>query len=247
MELNFNEISVIAFIAALVWWKARQLLQELRRGAVTGQSAQPLSPGYRGISSPLYEGLPVAEHHLSGEAERCFERIREAENGLDEEQFRRNGCKVYEAVVGAFASGDREPLRKYLAADVYETFVRSIEDRERQHQHVEFSLVRLKHADIVDARITRGEAAVSIDFESEIVSATLDEAGAVVGGDATHIVTARDRWTFTREWNSSSQAWLLSTTETFGESRASAFKKTKQQSFRNTPENSGRVCDAARN
>jgi len=231
MELNFNEIGVVAFIAALVWWKARQLLRELRRKAAIDQSAYPLSPAQQDVAAPLYEGLPVAEHHLSGEAERCFERIREAEGGLDEEQFRHNGCKVYEVVVAAFANGNRELLRKHLAADVYETFVRSIEERERQHQHVEFSLVRLKHADIVDAHISGEEAAVSIDFESEIVSATVDEAGEVVGGDATHIVTARDRWTFTRGWNSSSQAWLLSTTETFGERRASEFEKNRTREF----------------
>jgi predicted lipid-binding transport protein (Tim44 family) len=231
MELNFNEISVIAFIAALVWWKVRQLFREIRLRSATDRSALALAPDHRSFATPLYEGLPVAEHHLGGEAGRCFERIREAEGGLDEDQFRHNGCKVYEAVVTAFASGDRELLRKYLAADVYETFVRSIEDREQQHRHVEFSLVRLKHADIVDARISGEQAAVSIDFESEIVSATLDEAGEVVGGDATHIVTARDRWTFTRGWNSSSQAWLLSTTETFGERRASKLEKDRTREF----------------
>ena len=243
MELNFNEISVIAFIAALVWWKARQLLQELRRRAGIGHS----SDEEENVAAPLYEGLPVAEHHLSGEAERCFERIREAEGGLDEEQFRHNGCVVYEAVVSAFASGDRELLRKYLAADVYETFVRSIEDREQHHQQVEFSLVRLTHADIVDARISGGRAAISIDFESEIFSATRDEAGRVVGGDATHVVTAHDRWTFTREWDSPSQTWLLTTTEACEESNAAKFKKTEQHNFKNTPDFSGRVCDAARN
>lgn len=244
MELNFNEISVIAFIAALAWWKARQLFQELRLRAGIDRTAAYEEVG---AATPLYEGLPVAEHHLSGEAERCFERIRDAEGGLDEEEFRHNGCKVYEAVVSAFASGDRDLLRKYLAADVYETFVRSIEDREQHHQHVEFSLVRLKHADIVDARISGGEAAVSIDFESEIVSAILDEAGAVVDGDATHIVTAHDRWTFTREWDSPSQAWLLTTTESCEEIRPAQFDKARDHKSKNTPDYSGRVCDAARN
>lgn len=244
MELNFNEISAIAFIAALVWWKARQLLQELRRRAGTDHAAA-YEEGHAATS--LYQVLPVAGHYLSGEAERCFERIREAEGGLDEEQFRHNGCIVYEAVVSAFASGDRELLRKYLAADVYETFVRSIEDREQQHRQVEFSFVRLTHADIVDARISGGQAAVSIDFESEIFSATRDEAGKVVGGDATHIVTAHDRWTFTREWNSPSQTWLLTVTEACEDSNAAKFKKTEQHDFKNTPGFSGRVCDAARN
>lgn len=244
MELNFNEISVIAFIAALVWWKARQLLQELRRRTGIDQAAA--SEEQQAVT-PLYEGLPVASHHLSGEAERCFERIRAAEGGLDEEQFRHNGCAVYEAVVSAFASGDRELLRKYLAADVYETFVRSIEDREQKHQQVEFSLVRLTHADIVDARISGGQAAISIAFESEIFSATRDEAGRVIGGDAKHVVTAHDRWTFTREWDSPSQTWLLTTTEACAESNAAKLKKIEQHNFRNTPDFSGRVCDAARN
>jgi len=214
MDLDFNALTLLALMAGFVWWKGHDILTGLRLRAMQELQRADLEKSLQEnpFARRRSEAAPGCDHPPDEKTLRCFERLRALDESFDEEQFRSNGCLVYEAVVGAYASGDRELLQNYLAADVYRTFLRSIEAREERREHVELSFVRLTQADIVGAHVDKEQAEVSISFESEIVIATRDDSGNVVAGDATHVITTHDCWTFARGLNGPAPSWILTAT-----------------------------------
>jgi predicted lipid-binding transport protein (Tim44 family) len=62
--------------------------------------------------------------------------------------------------------------------------------------------VGIKKADIVDAEVKNGTAALTVRFISELISATRDKAGEVIAGDAQKIKDVTDIWIFSRDISS---------------------------------------------
>src|SRR6185312_3016094 len=167
--------------------------------------------------------------------------IRTKDASFDFEQFLSSACLVYEKVTAAFASGDRGPLREHLSVDVFETFLQSIEMREEKAERTELTLIGMARADIAEAGLFGGRVEITVDFESEIVTATRDETGMVVAGDPAQIVIALDRWTFAKDLNAALADWKLIATESPPPVRSSTSSdsstgKTKIHDRRDAPE-----------
>ena len=117
-------------------------------------------------------------------------------------------------IVRAFAQGDTATLRPLLSDEVYENFAAAIQERRRAHHTLETTLVGIKSADMVDARLNGRTAEVSIKFVSEQKNVTRDESGQAIDGSPDHVATVTDIWTFAREIGSRDPNWRLVATET---------------------------------
>jgi predicted lipid-binding transport protein (Tim44 family) len=215
MDLDANVLTLL-IILAVVMWKARVVLKDLETRAdqqLRRPILGPAEPDGRGNPSDPQKRRPSGGPGLSVAAAHGLDDIRLGDRSFNADHFLDSVRLVYEAVVLAFANGDRNVLRNLLSTDVFETFSQEIAAREERREHVELSFIGLNRAEIVDASIFNEQMQVTVDLESELVTATRDESGRLVDGDPARIITASDRWTFAKERTSRSPVWKLAATD----------------------------------
>jgi predicted lipid-binding transport protein (Tim44 family) len=139
--------------------------------------------------------------------------IARADQAFDPDQFLKGARAAYEIIVTAFAEGNRKTLRDLLSRDVHDGFVGAITEREARGEQVDQSFVGIKTADIVEAELKGGVAQLTVKFVSELISATRDRVGEVIGGDPKRIKEVTDIWTFAREVASRNPNWKLIATQ----------------------------------
>jgi predicted lipid-binding transport protein (Tim44 family) len=135
--------------------------------------------------------------------------IKDADRSFDPMGFLSGARAAYEMIVTAFADGDSKTLRPLLSDEVYGNFVGAIEDRESREETLDRTLVGIKAADFVEARLSGRVAEVTIKFVSEVLNVTRDKAGRVVDGDSKAVREVTDVWTFSRNTRSSNPNWTL--------------------------------------
>ena len=128
--------------------------------------------------------------------------INKSDRNFDPDPFLQGATRAYEMIVSAFASGDRKTLKDLLSRDVYDGFTAAIGEREARGDLVEQQFVGIKKAEIVGAEVQNGAASVTVRFLSELITATRDQAGAIIGGDPQKITEVTDIWTFSRDVSS---------------------------------------------
>ena len=125
--------------------------------------------------------------------------INKSDRNFDPDPFLQGAKQAYEMIVLAFASGDRKALKDLLSRDVYDGFTAAIGEREARGELVDQQFVGIKKADIVAAEEQNGAASVTVRFLSELITATRDQAGVIIGGDPQRITEVTDIWTFSRD------------------------------------------------
>ncbi|MBL4740145.1 MAG: Tim44/TimA family putative adaptor protein [Sneathiella sp.] len=142
---------------------------------------------------------------------RALQDIHSADRNFDPDAFAGQAVQAYEAIVLAFASGDRSTLQNLLSEEVYNNFERSITDREDANQVMNTDILSVNNAEVEDATLSGSDAEITVRFETEMISQTQDEEGVVVNGDP-HPHVVKELWTFARNLSSSNPNWLLITT-----------------------------------
>lgn len=132
---------------------------------------------------------------------------------FDPDQFLQGARAAYEMVVAAFAKGDRDTLRRLLTRDVYENFSRAVSEREERGETLETTVVGIRGAEIVEARMAGRNAEVTVKFVSDLINVIKDRAGApkdeTAGSGVKEVI---DTWTFVRDVRSRDPNWALAET-----------------------------------
>lgn len=165
--------------------------------AGAGNDLEPLAR-HAPEGTPLHDGLVA---------------IAKASEGFEVDHFLSGAKMAYEMVVTAFADGDRATLANLLAPDVYESFEQAVAEREAKGHRSELTFVGIEEAKITAAEIDGGLAKITVNFVSDLISATRDKDDAIVEGDPTEVQTIRDSWTFAREIDAGDPNWKLIATE----------------------------------
>ena len=100
--------------------------------------------------------------------------VAHADTAFEPADFVRGAKAAYEAIVSAFAEGNRALLRDLLSPDVFDDFAAVLDQRATRQETVEQSFVGIKSADIVDAELAGKSAQITVTFVSELISATRD-------------------------------------------------------------------------
>lgn len=132
---------------------------------------------------------------------------------FDGKEFLTGGRVAYEMIVTAYAAGDRNQLKPLLSADVYDGFDMAIAERESRGETVDFTFVGIEKAKIVEAHGDDKEIRITIRFVSELISATRDQNGAIIDGNASKVLEVTDIWTFARDPRTNDPNWHLVATE----------------------------------
>lgn len=161
-------------------------------------------------SPPVWAGYAEAGTELAS----SLERLAGADRAFTPKSFVEGARVAYEMVIDAFARGDRSALKNLLSRDVFEGFSRAIDERERAGHHVESRFVGINSARITAAALNGNRASVTVQFVSELISATLAKTGEVIDGDPKQIREITDVWTFERDVTSKNPNWKLAATQT---------------------------------
>ena len=154
-------------------------------------------------------------HHADGDDDlrRGLEAIAENDAAFDPDTFLEGARMAYEMIVTGFADGDKATLRNLLAPEVYDSFAAVIDERRERGETVQASFVGIETARITEAGMQGDEAHVTVDFVSQMVSATLGKSGEVIDGDPEEVAEVTDRWTFARSVRSDDPNWNLVATD----------------------------------
>lgn len=120
---------------------------------------------------------------------------------------------AYEMIVTAFADGDKKALKGLLSKEVYEGFSGALSEREKAGNKVQSTFIGIEKSNIKAADVVGKEALVTVQFISQIVSATLNKDDEIIDGDNEQIVEVNDIWTFARDISSKDPNWKLVATE----------------------------------
>ena len=193
---------------------------------------QAAASGDKVVTLPPRERGPTDHHHEDEEPERTAEerlelreanilsgaraellKIAEQEPTFDAEHFSSGAKQAYEMIVTAYAEGNRDMLSNLLSPDVFEGFASAMDDRDERGEKVEQSFVGIHKCDITDAELAGSDASITLKFVSQLITATMDSAGAVISGDSQKIQEVTDIWTFARDIASDDPNWRLAATQ----------------------------------
>lgn len=162
------------------------------------EPAAPVWTGYADAGSPLAASL---------------EEIAENDPTFTPRSFVEGAKMAYEMILDEFAKGDKAALKNLLSKEVFEGFARAIDERQSQGQRVDSRFVGIDKATIQSASLSGKKAAITMEFVSELISATYDRGGEVIDGDPREIREVTDVWTFERDITSRNPNWKLVATQ----------------------------------
>lgn len=215
MTQDETNVLVLFILLGIIWTVVRNAIDQIssksdginRPLASLATQNQTLAETSSGLNSA--GGI----EEISTDALGDLELIGRIDPTFDAHQFLNSGCLVYEAIVRAFAYGDRELLRDLASEAVYNVFEEIIQAREQRGEHVEITIIRIEQAKIVSASLFNRQAQITFLFTAQLVTATRTESGTVVDGDPKKIMDVRDFWTFASDLTSKSPAWKLIATD----------------------------------
>ena len=218
-DFQFIDIVFFAMVALFLILRLRSVLgkrtgTERRR---TDTYSAPPAPSTAGRGDPdNVIALPdrSAADQAPGTAGAGIAQIRAADPRFNEQEFLSGARAAFEMIIGAFAAGERDALRPLLSDEVFENFSREIEAREKAHEKLDNTIVRMRSADIVEARLDGRDAVVIVKFVSEQINILRDEKGDMLPDQSTAPAEVIDLWTFARSTRTSDPNWALVATGT---------------------------------
>jgi predicted lipid-binding transport protein (Tim44 family) len=220
--LAFFDIIFFALVAGFLILRLRSVLGK-RTGQENRERWSPRLPSRDGTPpraaerpanspdnvTPLPNRGPAATGATPSSLEVALSQIKVADPAFDPDQFAGGARAAFEMVVTAYAHGDTAALRPLLADDVYENFSAAIKGRQDAKQTLETTLISIKSAELLEARMDGRTAFVTVKFVSEQVNVTRNAAGEIVEGDPNRVAAVTDVWTFARNTRASDPNWAL--------------------------------------
>ena len=188
---------VFGLVALFVAWKLRSVLGERTgfekppRDGFAGRTGAPVSPSSAGqnvIRLPTAASPPVDPDRWHSYAEAGsptaagLDAIVAADPAFAVKPFLDGAKTAYEAIVTAFAAGDRKTLQNLLARDVYDSFNSAVVAREKRLEVVSTTFVSIAAPKIEAAHLEGRTARLSVRFVSKQISATHGQDGTLIDG-----------------------------------------------------------------
>ena len=219
-EFHFFDIIILAMIAGFLILRLRSVL-----GRRTGHERPPPEDVLNHRRQDAGDGNVVElpdrgrrDEDVAPESQTIDEsnpaaagltQIQIADNSFNPKEFAQGARSAFEMIVHAFATGDTGTLRNLLSDDVFDNFSSAIKARLEAAETLETTVIGVKSADIIDARLDGRQAFVIVKFVSEQVNVTRDAEGHVIDGDPNHVSEVTDLWTFSRNTRSRDPNWKL--------------------------------------
>ena len=140
--------------------------------------------------------------------------VKIADPSFNPSEFLEGAKGAFELVVEAYAKGDEGTLRTLLNDEVFNDFSAAIKDRYDAGEKLDFTLIGIIVAKIIDARVEGKMAFITMQFDSEQVNITRDKDENILSGDPNQIEKISDIWIFARNTQAGDPNWTLVETRT---------------------------------
>lgn len=127
---------------------------------------------------------------------------------MTDESFLTMSKILFQKTVDSFAHSDKKDLKQLLKNEAYQLFEHEIDQRQAQNHQLDFSLIGIISAKIIDK--SDDYEKVTVEFITEQVNVLKDADGRVIEGDAMHVAQMRDVWAFQKEGKFN---WLVASTK----------------------------------
>ena len=131
---------------------------------------------------------------------------------FNEEDFLMGAKMAFNAVVDAFASGNKETLKPLVSRKVFDSFVNEIQKREDNGEKMEFSLIAINSSKILSKNDAKKPTRITVELLTEQMNVLRDRNGTVLEGDPIQISLVKDTWTFQKEIGLRS-SWIVVATK----------------------------------
>lgn len=221
---SFLDIILLAMVAAFIFLRLRSVLGKRMGHEQSPREEISRKPPQKTVKKdddpsdnviPMNDQVDYQREPLPFDNSPKGQVLREIQNkdrNFQPEIFASQAEAAYEAIVLAFAKGDRDMLKDLLSEEVYKNFEKSIETREKDNLEMSTDILAIRSSSIEDAMLEGKNAEITVRFEAEMITMTKDEEGVVVSGDP-HPHEIRELWTFARDLSSRNPNWLLITTK----------------------------------
>ena len=129
--------------------------------------------------------------------------------GFDPEDFLKKAEKVFEMVFKAYAEGDKSTLKDLLSPRTFKAFSMAIDDRKKQGETLEGSILQFVKTDLVDATTRDDNLYVTVKFVTDQTTVLRSADGSIIEGNPDYVESRKDVWVFSRKINSSDPRWFL--------------------------------------
>ncbi len=138
--------------------------------------------------------------------------IRLKEPDFDLELFLKGSQKAFKLIVTLFAQEQINKLSHLVSPQIYEKFRQSIENRENRQEKMEMEILDVE-AKVSSIELKDDNALITINFESQQMSALINSDGLSYDNPSRLVTTVRDVWIFKKELNSQIKIWTLHKTQ----------------------------------
>ncbi len=215
MEGSFIDIIIFAAIAGFILFRLYNVL-----GRRTGhERTQPPPVAVDGnndskdnvvrLTERDDEDAPVSTAGLDGPLTAGVTQIRVADRDFDLDHFLAGARSAFEMILEAFAKGNLESVRGFLADDVFRRFADALEQSEKDGETRETDLISVTGCEALEAGMEGRVAKVTVKFTSEQTDVVKDSEGRIIAGDPGETMEIIDIWTFARDSRSGDPNWQL--------------------------------------
>jgi predicted lipid-binding transport protein (Tim44 family) len=156
-------------------------------------------------SLPIWHGIAPEGSALANN----LEQIAKADPAFSVAAFLEGAKIAYEMVLEAYAKADKAALKPLLSKEMLEDFAKEIDRRRDTGETAFLQFVGVKQAKVDNAYMSSRRARITVQLDSQMISATRNAQGETLEGDTKEIRDVSDRWTFERDTASRDPNWRL--------------------------------------
>lgn len=223
------DILIYALVAAgLVFWlrsilgtrhsddlppKANPFVQPVETGKKSphekaspqGTSALQPEPESVDLRVGLERNMSIADENAYG----GLKNIMHADPDFSPLKFLRGAQDAFALIIESFAEGDRETLRGLLGDEVYESFIRALDERAQKGEKASVEIHAIRKCEIISAQMERRLAVITVRFVADETSILRDRDEKLLVGHPDRVTETIDMWTFQRDVRSRDPRWLV--------------------------------------
>jgi predicted lipid-binding transport protein (Tim44 family) len=177
-----------------------------------GREKPPGSLSRHAVDAPSSTTGSKAGPAVTGPLAAFVAELKQADPYFDLDAFRAGAAAAYEAVVLAFAAGDRERLQPLLSAEVYAAFAAEIAAREARGEQVEVLFSRVAPPNIRGGYFHGESAVFAVGFTAELFRTSRGPGDDDIAGAPAAVTYVHDEWLFTQPKGSRDPAWRIMAT-----------------------------------
>ena len=156
--------------------------------------------------------IKLNQKKISGEG---LDILMKADPSFDEKEFLKGAESAFKIIISAFANSDLEKLKPLLDFNLYNSFTKSISEREARQEIQHLDIISINNFDILKISIEENIASISLKIVSDQIKYIVDKHDNVIEGNMENHETIRDKWVFERDISSSNPNWKLVETDIF--------------------------------